>query len=525
MIFKGTLFLLLLLAMQTVQAARNLAVTVRPGVENRVALVIGNKDYADAPLTNPLNDARDMQATLQRLGFTVIYRENASFEAMDDAMHEFARRLNKDSVALFYFSGHGVQADGVNYLIPVGARIASKSEVKSRAYDANIALGTMEEAGARVNVVVLDACRNAAFRGYRSPQGGLAQMGGGSGSIIAFATAPGDTAEDGTGRNGTFTKHLLAHLDEPGLTAIEALQKVQTEVADETRDDQKPWINFGPQRGEFCFAGCEESGVKPPVVTPPPKVDPVAAEQEFWDNVKASTDPADFEAYLDQYPSGRHAPLARNAIKRLRQRVADAEEKPVRPQPSPTPVSSPTCIDCPEMVRLPSLGISMGKYEVTQGQWRRIMGDNPSKFSSCGDDCPVEQVSWDDVQAFIEKLNAKTGQRFRLPTEDEWYAACQAGGRYEYCGSDNIEALAWYGGNSGDKTHPVGRKQANAWGLYDMSGNVWEWTEDCWEGDCGRRAVRGGAWNGLSADIRSAFRIRLLPSLRYSYTGFRLAQD
>jgi len=228
--------------------------------EDRVALVIGNKDYKVMPflpLTNPINDARDMKAALGKLGFTVVYRENANSEQMDEAMHEFARRLNRDGVALFYFSGHGIQADGINYLIPVGTRITGKAEAKSRAYDANIALGYMQEAGARVSVVILDACRSGGLQDSRSSQGGLAQMVGGSGSIIAFATAPGETAQDGSGRNGTFTKHLLQYISEPGLSAITALQKVQTAVADETHDEQKPWINFGPLRGQFCFAGCE----------------------------------------------------------------------------------------------------------------------------------------------------------------------------------------------------------------------------------------------------------------------------
>ncbi len=181
----------------------------RPLNEQRVALVIGNKDYADKPLRNPLNDARDMKSALESLGFRVVYRENANLAQMDDAVREFARYLDKESVALFYYSGHGLQVDGINYLVPIGASIASKAEVKSRAYDANIALGDIEESGARVGVVLLDACRDSPLRSFRSSVGGLAQMGVGSGPIIAFATAPGQTAEDGKGRNGTFTKQAV----------------------------------------------------------------------------------------------------------------------------------------------------------------------------------------------------------------------------------------------------------------------------------------------------------------------------
>jgi len=107
------------------------------------------------------------------------------------------------------------------------------------------------------------------------------------------------------------------------------------------------------------------------------------------------------------------------------------------------------------------------------------MGSNPSEFSSCGDNCPVENVSWNDVHAFIKRLNLLTGKHYRLPTEEEWLAACQAGGSHEYCGSDNIEAVARYYSNSEKRTHPVGQKQPNAYGLYGMSGNVWQWTDSC----------------------------------------------
>ncbi|MFM8331644.1 MAG: formylglycine-generating enzyme family protein [Candidatus Methylumidiphilus sp.] len=185
------------------------------------------------------------------------------------------------------------------------------------------------------------------------------------------------------------------------------------------------------------------------------------------------------------------------------------------------------CPQCPDMVRIPSLGIAIGQYEVTQAQWRAVMGINPSEFTACGDHCPVESVSWDDVQVFIGKLNQwpHTGKPYRLPTEKEWEAACRAGGQHEYCGSNDVEAVAWYDSNSGKSTHPVGQKTPNAWGLYDMSGNVEEWTQDCWDGDCGRRAVRGGSWGGIPGSVRPAYRAVGGPTLRYSRLGFRLAQD
>lgn len=178
-----------------------------------------------------------------------------------------------------------------------------------------------------------------------------------------------------------------------------------------------------------------------------------------------------------------------------------------------------------DMVKLPS-GLMMGKYEVTQGQWRAVMNRSPSKFSVCGDNCPVNMVSWDDIQVFIQRLNSQTGKHFRLPTEDEWYSACQAGSYdSEYCGSNNIDLVAWYDGNSGDTIHVVGQKQPNAYGLYDMSGNVSEWTSTCFDSDCSQRMIRGGAWLSWLSVVHSDLRRRDKPSFRNTDLGFRLAQD
>ncbi len=174
-----------------------------------------------------------------------------------------------------------------------------------------------------------------------------------------------------------------------------------------------------------------------------------------------------------------------------------------------------------EMVSLPT-GIKMGKYEVTQGQWRSVMGTNPSHFQQCGDNCPVELVSRRDIEKFIKQLNLQTRKHFRLPTGDEWYAACQAGKKTRYCGSDNVNDVAWYEINSNGKTHPVGMKKPNAWGLYDMSGNVWEWTDsECYNGNH-RLCVRGGAFFISNEIIMSGGFALDVDSDRVSFYGFRL---
>ena len=191
-----------------------------------------------------------------------------------------------------------------------------------------------------------------------------------------------------------------------------------------------------------------------------------------------------------------------------------------------------------------SKGFYLGKYEVTQAQWQAVMGNNPSRFSGCGR-CPVEQVSWEDVQVFIGKLNGRSGGgQYRLPTEAEWEYAARAGTTTDTYAGDVTEprgndpvvnGIAWYDENSGNGTHPVGQKAANPWGLHDMLGNVWEWVGD-WYGDYPGGAVtdptgpgsgwgrefRGGSWRHIAGDCRSAYRSGLSPGDRYHFLGFRL---
>ena len=178
----------------------------------------------------------------------------------------------------------------------------------------------------------------------------------------------------------------------------------------------------------------------------------------------------------------------------------------------------------------------MGKYEVTQALWQAVMGSNPSEYK--GDNLPVEQVSWNDCQEFISKLNGLTGRKFRLPTEAEWEYAARGGKKsrsYQYSGSSNISDVAWYDGNSDSKTHPVGTKQANELGIYDMSGNVYEWCLD-WYGsyssssqanptgsDSGsKRVYRGGSWYSLAWHCRLSYRYYCTPDIRNCYLGLRL---
>ncbi len=181
----------------------------------------------------------------------------------------------------------------------------------------------------------------------------------------------------------------------------------------------------------------------------------------------------------------------------------------------------------------------MGKTEVTQGLWKAVMGNNPSEFNTCGDNCPVEQVSWEDIQLFIAELNAQTGKTYRLPSEAEWEYACLAGNNSDtYCGGNSPVGVAWFDINSESKTHPVATKRANAFGLYDMSGNVEEWMQDwyhdnyngaptdgsAWKDGGKYRVLRGGPWDGDHQHNRAAYRNYSDPAGRNYDMGFRLAR-
>ncbi len=484
-----------------IDPSRNLNVSRSdvPSGDQRIALVIGNSNYKISPLVNPVNDARAISAKLRTLGFTVIERQNLTFKQIGLTMREFRSKLMPGAVALFFYAGHGLQVKGSNYLPVVDADIASEDDVSLQSLEVGKVLELMDEAKTRLNLVFLDACRNNPYtRSFRSAADGLAKVNAPSGTLISFATRPGSVAADGSGRNGLYTEHLLAAMDIRDQPIELALKRVVTGVKAASKGQQEPWME-GSIEGDFCFGGCMGGGVPSiPIAVP---LDTGAIELAFWDSIKSSTDSDDFQAYLDKYPNGQFVTLAERRVKK----------KPAKPAASAAtvmPLGSiiKDCAYCPEMIAIPGRNYEMGKHEVTQAQWQAVMGNNPSAFE--GANQPVEKVSWNDIQKYLTKLNQKTGKQYRLPTEAEWEYACYGGSQTEYCGSGNFDAVAWYKGNSDGRTHPVGQKQANGYGLHDMSGNVWEWMENKYDDDHDWRVLRGGSWYDNSQDVRAASRLR-----------------
>ncbi|MCP3851484.1 MAG: SUMF1/EgtB/PvdO family nonheme iron enzyme [Gammaproteobacteria bacterium] len=677
--------------------------------EKRIALVVGNSQYSSSQLTNPKNDATDMRDALQGLGFDVELALDLSFSEMSDEITRFGQKLNSADVGLFFYAGHGVQVDGVNYLIPTNIELSEADNSSDNIISTSYILKKMELAGNGVNIMVLDACRNnPGFEDFKaSPSPGLAVIEAPTASFIAYSTAPGNVASDGSGRNSPYTQSVLKNIEMPGQTIEQMFKKVRVAVVQDTNGLQVPWENSS-LLGEFYFVEPVVSDALGEATTY------YSAEQfelDFWKSVQAEATREMYESYLKKFPKGNFSLSAKDKLKRLgnglltihsnvfgdsikvdgeyrgtSKSVLSLEEgeydievsKPgfdtlshkikiaskqhmdlqFTLQASSSIIASNTSMPTqktsrgiklpePEVVIkelndditdiVPMKGMKnnkhqpkvnvlvqyntketvvkkirkkiepiinmefvkidtgcfkmgsppleegrsndekehkvclnndywMGRYEVTQEQWQKVMGYSPSFFSGCGKDCPVERVSWNEIQGFIFKLNLQTGQKYRLPTEAEWEYAARSGrqtslyaGESELLGQNNatlLSDIAWYSGNSeanypGGRycedwdekefeavrcgTQPVGQKQPNQWSLSDMMGNVSEWTNDIY-GNLSTRdvsdpsgattgnkyVVKGGSWEGSLSRNRPASRYGYTKNKKLENVGFRL---
>jgi formylglycine-generating enzyme required for sulfatase activity len=618
-------------------AQRGLNVAPRtdaPTTAQRVALVIGNSNYKDAPLLNPVHDARDMAELLKQYGFDVLHGENLSQKEMKSLIRSFGDKLRHGGVGLFYFAGHGVQVADHNYLIPVGATIRSEAEIEYESVDLGFVLAQMEEARNQLNILILDACRNDPFaRSSRSQARGLATVNAPSGTLIAYSTAPGNVAADGDGRNGLYTEELLKQMRKPGLRLLDVFLHTRAAVRKRTDGQQIPWESISLE-GDFIL------NPAPAEASKPTKSDFVheSGEEAFWRAIENSTDSADFEAYLKKYGAqGAYADAAKIRLRHLHAKPAAAntvaslnnvwsgktanvfataaftfETASVNAAGAVVAKRSLTAQQFREelgngvqleMVEIPAgtfrMGTAeedvaevtqeheryfgksdaassvrwqtpqhvvkvpsffLGKFEVTQAQWRAVaalpkvqrdLAADPSKFKS--DTLPVELVSWEDAQEFCARLSRATGRIYRLPTEAEWEYAARAGSTTNFAFGETLPSeIANYDGSVPyresakgpvrGKTVAVGSLGvANAFGLFDMHGNVFEWCQDAWHesyagaptdgsawdsgGDQNRRVARGGAWMTYAAACRSALRVRNIPDFRMFFLGFRVALD
>jgi hypothetical protein len=268
---KNTLFAIALISLSLLVDPAQQSRAENP---NRTALVIGNSAYGQAgQLRNPVNDATDIAALLQQLGFEVTLLRDVDLRQMEGAIDSFNRQLHRGGVGLFYYAGHGVQVDGENYLIPLKAQIERSQDVRYEAVPLGRILGAMEEAGNDINIIILDACRDNPFaRRWRSIQRGLAAVQAVRGAFIAFATEPGGVALDGEGRNGVYTSHLLQYLKTPNLDVELMFKQVRAGVVQETQGRQTPWESSS-LIGSFSFNPSTKNTATASV-TPQPTIAP-----------------------------------------------------------------------------------------------------------------------------------------------------------------------------------------------------------------------------------------------------------
>ncbi len=279
----------------------------------RFALVIGNSRYQEAPLRNPSNDANAIAEQLRRMGFAVTLKLDAGRREMVETIQSFGNSLAKQKgVGLFYFAGHGAQLAWRNYLIPVDAVIEQVSDMQSRAVDVGTLLEGLSKAGNPMNVVILDACRDNPFGKAKVEQKGLSQIDAPPGTLLAYATSPGNVAADGSGTNGLYTEYLLKEMQAREAKIEDIFKRVRLNVRRESQGRQIPWESTSLEE-DFYFL--------PPAQIR--KLTPEEIEKQFeeelgvWEKIKASKDPAPLEDYIRKYPSGKFSELAQFRLDRL----------------------------------------------------------------------------------------------------------------------------------------------------------------------------------------------------------------
>jgi len=433
--------------------------------EKRVALVIGNSAYRDvSALSNPKNDAEAMARTLGELGFDVTTAIDADLLGMSRAIRKFGKTLRaagKDAVGLFYFAGHGVQSRGSNYLVPVGAAIENEADLELEAVSTSTILSQMDLAGNALNLVILDACRNNPFKSsFRSSGRGLARLQAASGTLVAFAAAPGQVAADGTGANSPYTAALVKAIQQPGLSVEDVFKQVRISVERETGGKQTPWEESS-LTGAFHFIKATE-----PAATTQRSNEPAAQPSDydkealFWESIKGSRNPATFKAYLKKFPNGVFSGLAKVRLKELiapQEGVADPND-PARNEPAPGIVNGP---DQRGLVRAIQTELTRHRCEpgTIDGAWGRRSEQALSRFAGYAG---LNLVSLEPSPQVLDQLRSQTTRicppNCRQPYEEQ-------GGRCVLKGCKAGQVLSPSGTCVADnRPEPRGASLAGRWG-------------------------------------------------------------
>lgn len=302
--------------------------------EKRVALVIGNSSYQHVGrLDNPGNDARLIADTLGNLGFTIVGGHallDVDKSTLDTAISKFGSEVIGADVALFFYSGHGLQVRGENYLVPIEANPSREADVYVQMTDVAAVLSQMEGSSTRLNLVILDACRNNPFagRGFRAVESGLAQMRAPDGTLISYATQPGSVAQDGSDGHSPYTQALAATVQRGGLDIFQTFNEVGLAVKRATGGQQQPWVSNSPIDGRFYFNGQSGPAVSTP--QPPPQPQSQPGDEIAWEYVKDSRNIDQIRRFISEFPNSAHR-------READARIAMLAEPPPQPPPAPRP--------------------------------------------------------------------------------------------------------------------------------------------------------------------------------------------
>ena len=540
------------------------AVAEAAAAGKRLALLVANGNYPDVGVSirSASGDVRLLDKSLRNFGFDVNLTENLSKSDMQKTLDSFESKVSQGSIVFLYFEGFGIQVSHQNYLLPVDASIWSEAEVKRDGFDLDVILSEIARRGGTVKLVVIDAARHDPYeRRFRAVSAGLAGIVAPEGTLALFSATPGKVNADPTSAVSVFMGELVKAMQRTDMTAEDVFTRTRLNVSRISDGDQIPWTTSSLV-DEFYFAGLSTSKS-------------LSAEGQPQDG----SQPAPYNTGGSAPGTVASAPAIKQEASQARGESQPQAQTTSKPSAQETPGTAPEkpsdvlrdCSDCPELTVVPSGSFDMGAVgspftlpvhrvvisrplaistnEITFRDWDKCVAGGgcsfrPDDFGWGGGDQPVINVSWTDAKTYAVWLSRQTGQSYRLPSEAEWeYAARggtstafywgpQLGSRMANCRDCQEEKIG--------RTRLVGSFPPNRFGLNDMSGNVAEWVEDCWNdnyrgapkngsawitGNCSLHVLRGGSFDSSSAYIKPAARFRYDTDVRFYANGFRVIRN